>query len=1399
MVRFHALSVREQTIIHLLSINIGPMRLDDIARCLLELLPQNKRAAASFHDRKEIAAILKNLEQEQLTTKKNGTACCQPLIRREILLIVLKMGLFSAYNDILHTIKAQEKPGWERTFTSLDEAMRQLQLALFDPASFPRIDTIGAAIHHEYSHVLKENPILSFFGQDQKIILPLLELCAHPQGIGVYLLNGFMEKMKDASAIRDFLINTFIADPILTNPFPFVKYLLFAGQHGLAATMLEKEWPEKDAPYKSCARGDILFFQGRYREALPFYDEAIETIKHLTGKRKVALGAYSGLFHLLSLLTTGEAKDLQRGKDLAALVKKSGELPPALLENVTALFVQQSGQMVNQALVNRDRFLYQGTPLYRFFYFLTIWWLDREKAVERLSQECQGLRAQALDNTYFWIVAECAGLLAALGVDPEANRKQANKLHRQRQSVSCLNIIQQQDQNIQRLRGLLAIYGNRQDTPNSQAPTASEQRLVWHFSFFSNQNQATLAPILQKMGKNGKWSGGRNVALKTLYTSFETLDYLSDQDRRLCRTLVHSTGSGSYFYGNRETYAFDPKKALAAAVGHPALFLSDHPAVQIDLGAGEFELRVSKKDQNLTLSLWPTPPNDTASSFVVRESPTSFKVYQIRLEHQDLLILLNKDLVLPTSSTDQVRELASSLSTLVTVHSDVGGGQEAAEIASDPLPHLHLLPFQDGLRAEILVRPIAGSGSWHPPAEGGTVVFGEQDGKRVQAHRDFEQEIIGMDRLLTACPQLEMAQEMDGNDKQHLFPDPESSLELLAQLRQYPDCVPHWPRGQSFTLRTEKGLSNLSLHIKKDRDWFSATGSVQVDDDTVLGLQQLLKLLDTARGRFVQLEDGSFLALTRSLQKRLQELQVYAEKTEKGKEGVRFNPLAALALDDLTSEASVESDKQWKAHKKKLAAVVQPSVPSTLAATLRDYQAQGFAWLAQLSHWQVGACLADDMGLGKTLQALAAILLRAAQGPTLVVAPLSVMSNWADEAARFAPTLQVKFFGDGSAGNRQEILDSLGPFYLLISSYGLLQVEGEKLAAINWQVVVLDEAQAIKNRLTKRAKAALSLRAEFRLITTGTPLENHLGELWALFNFINPGLLGTHQRFTDTFATPIERDKDRNRLKQLQRLIHPFILRRMKNDVLQELPAKTEITLQVEPSPEEAALYEAQRKNALLKLEAGSLESGAGEGPQHLQILAEIMKLRRLCCNPSLVVPESGIASSKLKVFASTLDSLLENRHKALVFSQFIDHLTIIRNLLDEKNIPYQYLDGSTTANQRKERIAAFQSGIGVVFLISLKAGGSGLNLTAADFVIHMDPWWNPAVEDQASDRAHRIGQERPVTVYRLVMKGTIEEQIVSLHKDKRDLANSLLDGADAAGKLNAVELLNLLRESGKG
>jgi SNF2 family DNA or RNA helicase len=485
---------------------------------------------------------------------------------------------------------------------------------------------------------------------------------------------------------------------------------------------------------------------------------------------------------------------------------------------------------------------------------------------------------------------------------------------------------------------------------------------------------------------------------------------------------------------------------------------------------------------------------------------------------------------------------------------------------------------------------------------------------------------------------------------------------------------------------------------------------------------------------------------------------------------------------------SLKSDKAWKAHCQLLKEVIKPELPGTLQASLRDYQKDGFNWLAQLVHWKVGACLADDMGLGKTIQALSAILLHAGDGPTLVVAPRSVMGNWQEECQRFAPTLNPIVFGPG---DRQNFLDELKPFDLVISSYGLLQVEAEKLAGVEWQTIVLDEAQAIKNMKTKRSKAAMQLTSGFRMITTGTPVENHLDELWTLFNFLNPGLLGSFTHFKDSFAIPIERDQDRKASGRLKKLIRPFILRRMKTQVLKELPEKTEITLQVAMSRDESLLYEAHRLKAIETIERADDDK---PGQKHLRILAELTKLRQLCCNPALVIPDTDMASSKLKVFGDMVEELLENNHKALVFSQFVGHLVILQKFLDAKKINYQYLDGSTPVKERRKRINAFQNGVGDLFLISLKAGGFGLNLTAADYVIHMDPWWNPAVEDQASDRAHRIGQTRPVTVYRLVVKGSIEEQILNLHKEKRDLAQSLLDGSDMAGKISAEDLLGLLR-----
>ena len=378
--------------------------------------------------------------------------------------------------------------------------------------------------------------------------------------------------------------------------------------------------------------------------------------------------------------------------------------------------------------------------------------------------------------------------------------------------------------------------------------------------------------------------------------------------------------------------------------------------------------------------------------------------------------------------------------------------------------------------------------------------------------------------------------------------------------------------------------------------------------------------------------------------------------------------------------------------------------------------------------------------------------------------------------------MNVRQFG---GGDRDAFFDNLGPRDLIVCSYGLLNSEAERFQKQPWHTLLLDEAQAIKNFATKRSQTVMNLQADFRIIMTGTPLENHLGEVWNLFQFINPGLLGSHEQFQKQFAIPIERDQCRATQGALKRLIQPFILRRTKTQVLDELPSRTEVTVHIELSEEEKALYEAIRQRAVKKLAEAQDTAKRGES-QYLQMLAEIMKLRRACCHPRLVLEGSQIASAKLTQFSETIDELIENRHKVLVFSQFVGHLEILRAELDRKNVAYQYLDGSTPAKERQVRVDAFQSGQGDVFLISLKAGGTGLNLTAADYVIHMDPWWNPAVEDQASDRAHRMGQKRPVTIYRFVCRGTIEERILELHTRKRDLA----DAPHAGGQ-------RLSRESG--
>ena len=819
----------------------------------------------------------------------------------------------------------------------------------------------------------------------------------------------------------------------------------------------------------------------------------------------------------------------------------------------------------------------------------------------------------------------------------------------------------------------------------------------------------------------------------------------------------------------------------------------DAPGTRIELLPGEPQLVVRAGGGKVVITLVPPLREQQGEIVVTKETPTRLRIVRVKDEHRRIGAIVGDGLEVPLEAEKRVLQAISAISSIVTVQSDIGGSAaDIEQVAADPRLHVNLLPYQQGLRIQVMVRPLPAAGPYFRPGDGAESVIADVAGVRTEARRDLNAEREAERQLLADVPALEHAEDEHG---EWLLAAPIHCLELVVQLQELDAAkvLVAWPEGESFRVSKKVSSKSVRLQIRRDKDWFAANGEVQVDENRVMDLRDLLARV--REDRFIALGDNQFLALTHELHRRLMDLSAYRDADD---EALRFHPLASFALEEMAQEAGgVDADKAWRAHLKQMQANAeyQPQLPGTLQAELRDYQLEGFEWLSRLAHWGVGACLADDMGLGKTLQALALILAGAPGGPTLVVAPTSVATNWIAEAERFAPTLNVRLFGPG---DRAAMLKEAGPFDVIVASYGLLQLESGLFDDIRWHTIVLDEAQAIKNAYTRRSAAVMALQGDFKMVATGTPLENHLGELWNLFRFINPGLLGTADQFQLRFAGPIEKASDKRAelaaRTRLRRLTQPFILRRTKAQVLSELPPRTEIVLPVQLSEEEMALYESLRREALERIAALEAQGVKNASQKQIQILAELMKLRRACCNPVLVAPDSGIRSSKLETFARLADELLENRHKALVFSQFVDHLTLIRKHLDERGIRYQYLDGSTPMQERKRRVDAFQAGDGDLFLISLKAGGVGINLTAADYVIHMDPWWNPAVEDQASDRAHRMGQQRPVTIYRLVARHTIEEGIVDLHRHKRDLADSLLEGSDMAARMSPADMLAMLQ-----
>ena len=1389
--KYHHLPEDEREILQLCSIIYAPVGKVKLLDCLNLYRAGIKKKKADLQTLN--TAIARLTGQRLMTAPTNHGPQCHPLLIEIATRDTLSQGTFEPMLHAVQAILPIRTHGWNkalRLFQNEDEFIREVRIGIYrqdwgfieqqfeayymNPYASSRISmaqifeqVCNNPFDRDWFLSLKQTPRIYEEALGDICINSLFAMT--PADEVFTLLHE--ECSRANSTVSDDLRGIWIEQLIVRGRLPEADAALqtFADEDPVEA-LLHQSW-------LSCLRGD-------YAQTIQEGSVALKLLKKSTGKRKIYFDTVPGMFLVLALLKEGSLASLKEAEDYAHIIAEQTHrhwmsVIYSCLEKVAQ--VLQGNTAAKRYLTSTPVSSLDSTNSFEALIdILCLYWVDIDDAQKRLPDIVKDLYKEATAAGYDWFALEAAELLAHLNPDSAYGQK-APALREKTGIQPLVELITPKQAWELSLTALIGLNPTAPGQP-TKAVESTEYRLAWFLTFYSESN-FLLQPKEQKVSVKGGWSRGRAIALRRLKQETKSFNYLTPQDVDICAHLV--TDHYGYGYDN---YKF-PAQSLLSLIGHPLVFWEDSPTTRVDVVKGEPALLVRQtKVGKLEISLTPeVAPAKTIA--LIKETPTRLKVVEFTASHRRIAEVLGPKnaLEVPENAKEQVLAAINAVAGLVTVHSDIGGGVAGAEaVEAQPQPHLHLLPAGEGLKVSLLTRPFGDDGPYYRPGTGGEMVIAEIDGKRLQTHRNLAAEKKLARSVETACPTL---QRLDDEDGEWLIDDPETCLELLLDIQDLGDqAVVEWPEGEKMRIANRVSLSNFKIQIQRQRDWFAASGELQINDDDVLDMQRLMELLEASPSRFIKLADGQFLALTQEFRKRLDDLRAYSEKSG---DGVRFHPLASLAMEDWIDEVGqLKTDKHWKEHLKRLkeGQELQPVLPSTLQAELRDYQLEGFNWLARLAHWGVGACLADDMGLGKTLQALALILARAPEGPTLIVAPTSVCMNWISEAEKFAPTLNPIQFG---SGDRQKLLDDLKPFDLLVCSYGLLQQDdvSAMMAQVQWQTIVLDEAQAIKNSATKRSKAVMKLQGGFKVLTTGTPIENHLGELWNLFRFINPGLLGSQDQFSQRFANAIERNQDKQARNQLKKLIQPFILRRTKSQVLDELPARTEVTLQVELSAQEMAFYEALRRDAIAKLADPTVESGT----KHLQVLAEIMKLRRACCNTRLVKGTTALPSAKLEAFGEILEELLSNHHKALVFSQFVDHLSILREFLDGQNVSYQYLDGSTPAKERKRRVDAFQAGEGDVFLISLKAGGTGLNLTAADYVIHMDPWWNPAVEDQASDRAHRIGQQRPVTIYRLVAKNTIEEKIVDLHKQKRDLADGLLEGADMSGKVSTEQLLQLI------
>jgi superfamily II DNA or RNA helicase len=814
-------------------------------------------------------------------------------------------------------------------------------------------------------------------------------------------------------------------------------------------------------------------------------------------------------------------------------------------------------------------------------------------------------------------------------------------------------------------------------------------------------------------------------------------------------------------------------------------------------------LRLIQQDLN-TLSFEASFKNDTTEEVLPFASATVFSGNRTWLLHQGIFYPLKSSEATPlledfnaegkltltgALAADFIEELLPSLVKENEIILPLG---HAVPVISRPKPEVIYSLTEDAAQDQLILSLyFSYEGHKMAPAEGETDLLFEveENEKKRLIRRDlaFEKEIldkfyaqgfrrVGANRFETEGDQaLEFVSEKLPTLKEDPFMRGEDQLNHFR-------IVGHLGKDQLKAVATPHGI-----------DWFALDLGFEINELRI-PLEVVRSLM--AQGKhYINIPGKGFAKIHEeeisSLEEKLSELELTVD--EKGRLQVpRFQApyLDGILPIDWSRQEGFTQVLSSLGGKGEIP--VRP-LPENLKLILREYQHHGYDWLNFLYHHQFHGILADDMGLGKTVQVLAYLQnLKEQQGsaPNLVLAPTSVVLNWVSEAEKFTPHLKALLYTGSDRKEKKKEIDSAD---LVLTSFAIFRRDAEFLSERKWRTVILDEAQNIKNYRSKTALLVRELQANQRWALTGTPLENRLSELWSIFHFLMPGFLGSFAHFRRTYQEPIEKNQNIESLQRLKRRIYPFVLRRLKQEVASELPPKTEITQYCEMTAEQRKLYHemlaASRHRILGEVERHGIDKS------RLSILTALLRLRQVCCHPRLLgeaFRKKEIESGKMKGFEELLLEILSEGHRVLVFSQFVEMLSHIRSWMEEKKITYEYLDGRT--RHREKHIKNFNQNEEVsVFLISLRAGGTGLNLTGADYVIHYDPWWNPAVEDQATDRAHRIGQTRHVFSYKMITKDSVEEKILSLQQRKRDLFKGVLTADSSLGKKLTVEDLEFL------